>query len=789
MKRKFILLAPAALLGTLTAFFNPIPILFNFLLYLFFLLKAKRFDFITIVLVVGVFTLFSESGYNAVQENRTLLSGNEREFTLSFKAGARIDGDFFIAEAVDARTGEHVMGTYKIKSEMEKVALEKESFVGRTCRLTGKLDFPSSARNPGAFDYREYLSRNKVHWMLKLDAAPLGMCGMEAAGIVERLGKVREMGIKGMAGQLPPGTVPVAAALVYGDQSLFPLEVSGAYKNLGITHLLAISGMQVTILAGAALFAGIRLGATRERMSGILLFILPLYAILAGGSPSVIRSVLMAEILLLANIRPRFFPVSALDALSLSFGAYVLTNPFVLFDPGFQLSYAVTFALLLSARALQAMKTGGAVLLLTGTMISQIAALPILLVHFYGIPLIGAAANLIYIPLYSFFMMPAVYILYPLSFFGSLSHSAAFFVNKGIILSDRLAVFLAKAPLQLNIGHLGLPAIIFYAVAVIGSFILWEKSQPGKRATALLCIPLFFLAVHVGIKQVSPSFGEITLIDVGQGDSILIRLPDQKGVYLIDTGGIVDFGKKEWQRRKKTFDPGRDTVIPFLKAKGITKIDKLILTHGDIDHIGGAAAIVDEIKIGEIMIPGMKEKSEVEERVIRLATEKGIRIREVTRGDYWQAGPYNFHVLSPGKRYDGERNGGSVSIHSVLGGKGWFFTGDLDEQAEKEITDLFPNMNIDVLKAGHHGSRTSSSEQFLETYRPEIVLISAGVNNRFDHPNTETLKRIEEIGAAVFRTDIHGAVSYRFKGNSGTFSTFLPYTGPSPEKNNTFGQK
>ncbi|RDU35448.1 DNA internalization-related competence protein ComEC/Rec2 [Neobacillus piezotolerans] len=783
MKRKFVLLAPAALFGTIAAFTPPTPILLTFLLYLFFLIKTKQFGFLDIIIVIGIFIVFFESGSNAIHENRTLLSGNESEFFLSFNAGAKIDGDSFMAEAVENKTGEHVIASYKIKTELEKEALERASFVGRNCRLRGQLELPSMRRNPGAFDYGEYLNKRHIHWIVKLDYAPLGNCGKAAAGIIEVLGKIRESGIKGMSGQLPKETVPVAAALLYGDQSLFTTEVSAAYRNLGITHLLAISGMQVTILAGLALYAGLRMGATRERISGLLILILPLYAILAGASPSVIRSVLMAEILLLANILPKSFPVSAADALSLSFAVYLIADSFVLFDPGFQLSYAVTFALLLSGRALKSMQGGGSAMLLSGTMVSQIAALPILLFHFYGIPLIGTAANLVYIPLYSFFMVPAVYSLYPLSFLGRLSESAAFFVNEGVILSERLAIFLAKTPILLNPGRMGLPLIWFYGAAVVFSLVVWEKAQPGKKAAAFLCIPVIILLLHVTIMRESPSAGEITMIDVGQGDSILIELPSHKGVYLIDTGGAVDFWKKEWQRRKNAFDPGKDTVIPLLKAKGITKIDKLILTHGDMDHIGGALAVVAEIDIEEIIIPSIQEKSELERTIIRLAAEKGIHIREAERGDYWQEGPYSFHVLSPREGYEGERNGGSLSIYTILGGKGWFFGGDLDEKGENEITGMAPSLRVDVLKAGHHGSKTSSSEQFLETYRPKIVLISAGVKNRFGHPNAETLGRFEEIGARVFRTDLHGAVTYTFNGNSGTFSTYLPYTGPSKEIN------
>ncbi|WP_059171203.1 DNA internalization-related competence protein ComEC/Rec2 [Bacillus sp. FJAT-27445] len=779
MKGKIILLAPAALFGNLAAFFHPTPIILFLLLYLVFLIKVKRLTVMDVVLVLTIFVVFSKSAGYAAQANHTFLQGNEKELVLDFLSGSKIDGDVFRSEAVEVRSGERIVVAYKIKDEKEKYVLEEASFFGKRCSLAGILEVPPGARNPGSFDYKSYLSKHEAYWLFKLDQPPITACDVRHSGFVERLGKIRNEGIKGITARFPDETASIAAALLFGDQTLFTEEVNGAYKRLGITHLLAISGMQVTLLAGMALYLGIRLGITRERMTVLLLIGLPLYAVLAGASPSVVRSVLMAGILLLANTRPSAFPITTVDALSLSFLAYLFFNPYVLFDPGFQLSYSVTFALLLSGKAILKKNWGSLGVLLTGTMISQLAALPILLFHFYGVPLISVAANLIYIPLYSFFLMPAVYFLYPLSLLGNLARPASLLVNQGVILTDRLAIFLAKTPVQLNPGHMDMEAIMFYTAIVLISLLFWERALDWKKAAICLSLPFVLLTSQIGVTAFLPHHGEITIIDVGQGDSILISLPDHKGVYLIDSGGAIDFAKKDWQRRRKTFEPGRDTVIPFLKAKGIAKVDKLILTHGDIDHIGGAMAILEEIKVGEILIPKNQEKSLEEERIIGMAKEKRIPIQEISRGDYWKAGSYSFHVLSPGEGYKGDRNGGSVAIYTLLGGKGWFFTGDLDEEGEKEIVEHYPDLKIDVLKAGHHGSRTSSSTFFLEAYRPGFALISAGVNNRFGHPHTDTLLRFGGIDAKIYRTDLHGAITYTFREHSGTFSTYLPYTGAS----------
>ncbi|MDF2856342.1 MAG: hypothetical protein K0Q87_2193, partial [Neobacillus sp.] len=237
-------------------------------------------------------------------------------------------------------------------------------------------------------------------------------------------------------------------------------------------------------------------------------------------------------------------------------------------------------------------------------------------------------------------------------------------------------------------------------------------------------------------------------------------------------GGIVSFPEEEWKRKKKPYEVGRDVVVPFLKGKGITKIDMLILTHGDMDHIGGAFSVITELRVGQIIMPSVAEPSETEESLIQLAKKMGIPVVKIFEGGQWESRNSEFNVLAPEKEYKGERNSGSIALFARVGGLNWFFGGDLEQNGEERIIMKYPQMTIDVLKAGHHGSKTSTSERFINQIKPKVALISAGEKNRYGHPHNEVLERLNSI--AVYRTDKHGAITYRFYQDNGTFSGYLP---------------
>lgn len=275
----------------------------------------------------------------------------------------------------------------------------------------------------------------------------------------------------------------------------------------------------------------------------------------------------------------------------------------------------------------------------------------------------------------------------------------------------------------------------------------------------------------------SPYFrasGGVTFIDVGQGDAILIRLPYDKEVYLIDTGGTIPIKKEHWQQKKHEFSIGDDVLIPFLQKQGIRTIDKLIVTHGDVDHMGAAKEVVSALDVKEIIFGKKRKDSVLEAELKYLAQKKDMRINKVKEGDGWKVDEVEFRVLSP-EGSETSDNDSSIVLWAKIGEFTWLFTGDLEEKGEERIVKQYPNLRADILKVGHHGSKTSSTAPFLRLIQPKKAIISVGEHNRYGHPHDQVLKRLEEMQVEVWRTDREGAILYTFQGKNGTFQSKLTY--------------
>ncbi|WP_243463042.1 DNA internalization-related competence protein ComEC/Rec2 [Mesobacillus boroniphilus] len=326
----------------------------------------------------------------------------------------------------------------------------------------------------------------------------------------------------------------------------------------------------------------------------------------------------------------------------------------------------------------------------------------------------------------------------------------------------------------LIIGKLEPFLLIVQIILIPLFFFKWEGFifKKLKPPLWLFALPLLPLLLQILLPYLNPN-GQITFLDVGQGDSIFIRMPYNQGNYLIDTGGVMRFEKEKWQQRGSLYDPGKKIVVPFLKSEGVRTLDKLILTHGDADHVGGAVALLEEIRVKQLIVPRVSDRSGLEEEIIEIASKKGADIYVAGMGIRWKTSGGNFLILHPSEM-DGERNEQSIVLRATFGGKKWLFTGDLGSEGENSMARKIKDIDIDVLKIGHHGSKYSSSEPFLERTNADFAVISVGKNNRYGHPGKEVIKRLEERGIQIFRTDEDGAIIYKFKDNSGTFTTQLP---------------
>lgn len=775
MSGKYFYYAVSALLGVLSALISFLPFFLLLLCYSYLLFKYKRFNKEHMGLVVCFFIVFLMISMRSEKIHHSLIPETTSIFYLEYTDHAKIDGDLLQVQAKEQNYKESILLRYKIKSKNEKADLQNSSFFSGICRVTGTLKKPAAAKNPNGFDYRSYLSAKKIYWIVEIDENPLLHCSSFAPSLILQIKQLRYLGTHYLVGKFPYEIASLSAALIFGDRSLLHPDLLADYQKTGIVHLLAISGLHVSLLISVVFYLGLRVGMTRQFMTNFLLITIPGYVILTGASPSVIRAGLMFFLVLLITKWRKRINLNSMDAISLACIIFLFFDPMVIFDVGFQLSFSVSFAIIMSGGTILLFYQHNIIRMLVISIVSQLAAFPFLLFHYFELSLIGIAANLLYIPLFSFVYLPGLYILLLLQLlFGKTPSILVDIFLKIIIFFNELIHGTAKIPFGRFIpGRPHLILILMDVLIIFSIFYIWECMTGSKRKKYLIILGALLLSLQLMLNQFNP-FGEVTMIDVGQGDSILLQLPFRKGAVLIDTGGTMQYQEEEWKQRVQPFEVGRDVVVPFLKGKGVSKIDTLVLTHGDTDHIGGAYSIIKELEVRQILMPSIMEPSETEKELIKLALKKRIPILKVAAGDHWNQKGYEFFVLSPERNFTGERNSGSIALVTNLGGLNWFFGGDLDQAGEERIIKHYPRLTIDVLKVGHHGSKTSSSELFILQVKPKVALISAGEHNRFGHPHEEVLERLEELNATVYRTDLQGAITFRFQKQSGTFFPFLP---------------
>lgn len=704
----------------------------------------------------------------AIQSNtshhKTMFHVNQSEFHITFQNKPLIDGNKLSA-TIQTDKKEALVLKFTILSEAEKGWLEQNFKSGVSCSVTGTLSKPENNRNENLFNYKQYLFRQNIHWILKVD--DFKKCMDDETGILNKIKRIRDSALMKIEDEYPSEIIPYAKALLFGDRVDFEEDAYSLYQRLGIVHLLAISGLHVSLIYLGFYYFLIRIGITRETSSWMMMLFLPLYAILCGANPPVVRATIMLIIIILS--KHSRLSLTSIDGLAVSFLFFLIKDPFIIFNIGFQLSFIVSLSILLSSRTIIARYRNSILQLMTVSFISQISALPIMMYQFFQISVISILSNLLFVPLYSFVILPLLIFsfltlfLFPW-FFSMINKCLTVIIN----FSERIAYFLDFKWSVLIVGRPGIWVLILIIAANLFLFYQWEKGRNlFAAATPLSIVFILFMMV----KFFNP-YGEVNFIDIGQGDSILIRLPYHRGTYLIDTGGTIEFDVPDWARRKHSFSVGNDVLIPFLKGKGISKIDKLILTHSDADHIGAAKELAGNIKVDHIFISPNSWKKPLMYEILKAFQKENTLISEVKDGFGWEAKESRFRIVSPfDHHYEG--NNDSLVLFAMFGGKSWLFTGDLEKEGEEKLISSHP-FHADVLKVGHHGSKTSTSQDFLESIQPQLAIISVGKDNRYGHPNEEVLDRLKKQRIMFFRTDKDGEVIYKFTGNTGTFHTELP---------------
>jgi competence protein ComEC len=571
-----------------------------------------------------------------------------------------------------------------------------------------------------------------------------------------------------------PDAAALGRALVLGESDL-AAEDDEAFRTSGLAHLLAVSGTHLVIAVVGfvavlrALLLRVECIAARVDVGRIAAAIaVPvawLYADFAGGSGSAIRAAAMLSVAMLARAlgrHPR--PVRSFACSLLVLAAW---EPLLACDASFGLSAGATIGLLVLQQPLAAALVRGPAIArkvlapVATTLAATIGCAPLLALLAPTMPLLGVASNLIAAPLGELAALP-ICLGHALLWWAPPLERGAALLGSGALLGVRaVARWSTETGAVIAVPP---PTNVQLAALAVAASAMWAATSPRRRGAAAALGAAVWLAGEIGAVRSGAPRGKlrVTVLDVGQGDSVLVDLPDGSGM-LIDGGGMVG----------NPIDLGARVIQPVLRARRRRRLEAMVLTHPHPDHFGGLVSTLPLVEVGELWDTGQGEALSAGPRYAALvdgARARGIPIRRPGDlcGAAREAGGATIEVLAPCPTYgpDASANDGSLVLRISYGGRAALLTGDVEHEGERALLALAPgSLRADFLKVGHHGSRTSSSPAFLAAVRPALAAISAGVRNRFGHPHPSTLAGLEARGIEVLRTDQGGEIVWETDGS------------------------
>ena len=622
---------------------------------------------------------------------------------------------------------ELVIGYYYFTTEKDVYEFEKTFEIGDFVFIKGSLELINSNNNFNIFNYRKYCYYHDVFYNLKIETIDYIGKSSNFIYIIKNFITNRIKELKSYA---------YVSAFILGDKDNISNSVLNNYKTIGVMHLFAISGMHVSIL--------ISIIGLLFRKNSIFKFIFSLIFLIIYffivGSVSLLRSVvwfIISYICIFFEIK-----ISLYRKLFILTFVILMINPFYIFDIGFWYSILISSTIILLQKKIKNKNYFGRLLYVS--FVSFLVSLPINIYNFFEINLLSFVYNLFIVPFISF--------LFPLSIF-------VFFFP----FLDNFFFFLIKVLENISNSFSSINSIVIFMkpsfLIIIFYYIIVFLIFKNKK---FLIILFCFLLIHFNYNKIFDS-NFLLFLDVGQGDSILIHSDNYN--VLVDTGGIMKYYDEKW-KKSNDFSIAENTIIPILKSYGISKIDFLILTHGDYDHMGESINLINNFNVEKVIFNN-DNYNDLELGLIKTLEKKNVlyykNIKELNIGN-------NKLCFLNDKVYDNE-NDNSIILYTKINNYKFLLMGDAGVKVEQDLIDKYNLADIDILKVGHHGSRTSSSKFFIDNINPKYSIISVGKNNRYGHPNKEILDILDSSN--IYRTDIYGSIMFKFKKDRLKLQTYL----------------
>lgn len=613
--------------------------------------------------------------------------------------------------------------------------------LGDRVQINGMLNEPQKNTNPMLFNQKIYLLSDSIHNTMSVGDYSVNLLSENTSSLYRIKDGFSDMTISLFENHLSERNAQLMTSIILGKSDLLMEEDLIRYRVLGLAHILAVSGLHIGIIVGFLIFVFSSLGIKRKINIIMTLSIIWLYSILIGLPPSAVRAGLMFTFLYMSKLSHE--PYDGLNSIFASMLICLLINPYWLFNVGFQLSYAATISLLILGSRVSIYPTRINTLKSAYIMLSvNIGLLPIQSYYFNYIPLLGIISNLLTVPLLSIalilgMIMMVTGFIFPVLNFGLGPALDVILTIQyklvEIIYSMDMVKFNIYSPNILEIGLYYLLILIIFNVINIRKLPIMLK----KSIFYYLLFYILILAIGLNFKDDI----EIDFIDVGQGDGILIKTQDRN--FLMDTGGSLF----------SNFDIGKNITLPYLKKQGLFNLDGVIITHFDEDHSQGLKAIMEEIRIDNLLCSYLPN-----EDLIKILESKGIPLKLLKKGDYIKLdNNTTLEIIWPLNNED-KLSSNNRSLVSILDYKGYkiLFTGDMEREVELILKDSLSK--VDIFKVPHHGSSTSSSMELLDLVKPQESIISVGRNNSYSHPNEDVLERLESIDSKIYRTDRMGMI-------------------------------
>lgn len=651
--------------------------------------------------------------------------------------------------------------------QLDKRFLPVELKNGDFIKINLSLVEPRKQLNPGGFSSYKYLKRrgiySKGYYKGKLEF--IDNLTHPVLNTIIKL-KYRFINIINITTPYPYNEL--FKALLLGERNKLPDKWDQDFTRAGVNHLLAISGLHVgfILLIFIQFFKILHLPETIRNF--LITFLMIIYIILSGLRPSVFR----AGLLTIAFLWAPFFDRKAdiINILGLTAFLNLLINPYQLFAVGFQLTYFVLLMIILWHKILK--KYISISPLLSISISAQLGSTPIIIYYFNLITPISIVTNIWAIPLVGFIVSVSLIGLV----LGLMHPIFTLVIGKILIYPVKILIMGIGLMADIPGSHIEVatppPIFVFYWIlllivlpVVLRKRILpFNETRRKKRLYYITLITLIIIAFYILLPIFNNKL-EITFIAIGQGDSILIKSRRNR-YFLIDGGGYAG----------PDISQGQLTLLPYLRYKGIKKLDIVFITHFDADHARGIIDVLKKREVRVLILPANYEDNDLARKVINVATDKGIPVKLTEAGDYYQNGQLSMLVLNPdADKKNVSRNENSIVLKLTYKKFSLLLTGDLEIKGEEDLINSNYDLDCEVIKFGHHGSSGSSSIKFLRYVSPHEGIISVGKNN-YGHPSHELLKRVNDLNIKIWRTDKNGAIIIRTDGISYKIEGYLKNT-------------